>query len=54
MRLLERGDLGSCRVMVSDSSSNRVPLDVDVPTGNAAVYHMPRFSEVSYSMRTAI
>jgi hypothetical protein len=47
MRLLERQDLGSCRVLVSDSSSNRVPPDVDVPAGNAAVYHMPRFSEVS-------
>lgn len=46
MRLLERPDLGACRVLVADSSSNRVAGDVEVPTGGAAVYHMPRFSEV--------
>lgn len=48
MRLLERSDLGSCRVLVADSGSNRVPGDIDVPAGDAAVYHMPRFSEVRY------
>lgn len=47
MRLLERTDLGACRVLVADSSSNRVAGDVEVPTGGAAVYQMPRFSEVS-------
>lgn len=48
MRLLARSDLGACRVLVADSSSNRVPAAASeqVPTGGAAVYHMPRFSEV--------
>ena len=46
LRLLERPDLGSCRVLVADSSSNSVAPGVEVPTGQAAIYHMPRFSEV--------
>lgn len=46
MRLLEREDLGDVRVLVADSSSNRVPASVEAPHPDGAAYHMPRFSEV--------
>jgi hypothetical protein len=48
-RLLDRSDLQQCRVLVADSASSAVPADVAVPSGNASVYHMPRFSPVRHS-----
>ena len=46
MRLLERRDLGQCRVLVADSATNRVAPSAAVPSGDAGIYYMPRFSEV--------
>jgi hypothetical protein len=46
MRLLERTDLGSVRVLVADSRSARVPDSVQVPHPHGTAYVMPRFSEV--------
>lgn len=50
LRLLERADLGACKVLVADGASNRVDPDLSVPSNDAGVYYMPRFSEVSRNM----
>eukprot|EP00775_Hariotina_reticulata_P006264 gene6264-6502_t len=45
-RLLERGDLQKCRVVVADSCSGGVAADVTAAGSQEALnYHLPRFSE---------